>query len=100
MNIVPRAGVKVMVHEAGHIMEQRARDTEKDVLDRWKSAIAEDKVSISRYGDKVHHEDLAEFAAVYAFCLSAGGAELKKLKNESPKRFALWRRILELAKAR
>jgi hypothetical protein len=89
-----------MVHEAGHIMEQRARNTEKDILDRWKDTIAEDKVSISRYGDKVHHEDLAEFAAVYAICLSAGSAELKKLKNESPKRFALWRRILELAKAR
>ena len=99
LNIVDRAGAHVMVHEAGHILEQRARDTEKDILDRWQAAITADGVSVSAYGDKVAHEDLAEFAKVYAFCLSASGAELKKLNEESPKRYALWERILELAKA-
>ncbi len=100
LNIVPRAGASVMVHEAGHIMEQRARNTEKDILERWKDAIAKDKVSISPYGDRVHHEDQAEFARVYAFCLAAGPEQLKKLKARSPQRYALWERMLKLAKAR
>jgi hypothetical protein len=89
-----------MIHEAGHIMEQRATDSEKDILERWKAAIAKDKISISRYGDSVHHEDLAEFARVYALCLDAGKAELAKLKRRSPARYALWERVLRLAKAR
>jgi len=100
LNIISRAGAWVMVHEAGHIMEQRATNSEKDILERWKAAIAKDKISISRYGDSVHHEDLAEFARVYALCLDAGKAELAKLKRRSPARYALWERVLWLAKAR
>ncbi len=99
LNIIDRADAKVMVHEAGHIMEQRARDNEKDILTRWERAIAKDDVSISRYGDRVSHEDLAEFAALYAFCLDSGNGELTKLKRKSPARYALWKRILKLAKA-
>ena len=100
LNIISRAGAWVMIHEAGHIMEQRARSSEEDILERWKAAIAKDKVSISRYGDSVHHEDLAEFAKVYALCLDASKAELAKLKRRSPARYALWERVLRLAKAR
>jgi hypothetical protein len=99
LNIIDRADAKVMVHEAGHIMEQRARDNETDILMRWERAIAKDDVSISRYGDRVSHEDLAEFAALYAFCLDSGNGELTKLKRKSPARYALWKRILKLAKA-
>ena len=29
-------------------------------------------ISVSDYGDKVRHEDLGEFAQVYAVCLDAG----------------------------
>ena len=100
LNIISRAGAWVMIHEAGHIMEQRARSSEEDILERWKAAIAKDKVSISRYGDSVHHEDLAEFAKVYALCLDVSKAELAKLKRRSPARYALWERVLRLAKAR
>ncbi|MEC7725322.1 MAG: GDSL-type esterase/lipase family protein [Planctomycetota bacterium] len=100
LNIISRAGAWVMIHEAGHIMEQRARNSEEDILERWKDAIAKDKVSISPYGDSVHHEDLAEFAKVYALCLDVSKAELAKLKRRSPARYALWERVLRLAKAR
>ncbi|MAB88939.1 MAG: hypothetical protein CMJ90_05720 [Planctomycetes bacterium] len=100
LNIVPRAGALVMIHEAGHVMEQRARDAEKDILERWQEAITKDKVSISPYGDRVVHEDQAEFARVYALCLDAGAAQLKKLRQRSPARYVLWERMLKLAKAR
>jgi len=99
LNIVSRAGALVMIHEAGHILEQRARNTEKDILERWQEAITKDKVSISPYGDRVVHEDQAEFARVYALCLDAGAAELKKLRQRSPARYVLWERMLKLAKA-
>jgi|GEM_PF-6453449 len=54
-----------------------------------------DKVSISDYGDKVRHEDLREFAKVYAACLDAGEGQLSKLRKLTPARTALWETILK-----
>ena len=48
---------------------------------------------MSDYGE-VRHEDLAEFAQVYAVCLDAGTKHLDELKKLSPRRFALWEKIL------
>jgi hypothetical protein len=64
------------------------------VLDKWEEAIKADKISVSDYGDTVRHEDLAEFAMVYAVCLDAGPKHLAELKKLSPKRFEFWARIL------
>lgn len=100
LNILFRVGAEVIVHEEGHIMEQRARDTEPDILERWGQASAADGVSVSRYGDSVVHEDQAEFAKVYALCLDAGSPLLERLKERSPERHALWERMLRLAKAK
>ena len=61
----------------------------------WASAIKADKISISDYGDNVRHEDLAEFAQVYAVCLDAGPEPLAALEELSPARFALWEKILK-----
>ena len=97
LNIIPQAGSIVYMHEAGHVMEQRARNEQADILDQWAVAQKTDQVSVSRYGDGVTHEDLAEFAMLYAGCLDAG--KLNELKKASPRRFQLWERILELAKA-
>jgi hypothetical protein len=99
LNIVHKAGSAVMIHEAGHILEQRAGNTDKEILEKWKLAIAQDKISISRYGDQVAHEDLAEFAMVYALCLDGGKDYLIKLKKKSPKRYELWVQILKLSKS-
>jgi len=88
-----------VVHEAGHIMEQRAKDTEPDILKRWGEAVEADGVSVSPYGDRVVHEDQAEFARVYALCLDGGVKYLKRLKQCSPARYVLWEQILRLAKA-
>lgn len=99
LNMVPGANAFVIVHEAGHILEQRARASDPEILAKWKTAIDTDKVSISRYGDHVAHEDLAEFALVYALCLDAGKKELAELEKLSPQRYALWERILSSAKA-
>jgi hypothetical protein len=87
------------MHEAGHILEQRARESNPKLLDEWKVAIDKDAISISPYGDSVAHEDLAEFALVYALCLDAGKKELAELKKLSPHRYAIWESILTTAKA-
>ena len=100
LNILHRVGAEVIIHEAGHVMEQRARDAEPDILERWGEAIEKDGVSVSPYGDRVVHEDQAEFAKVYALCLDAGPDQLERLKLRSPERYALWERMLRLAKAK
>lgn len=100
LNILHRVGAEVIVHEAGHIMEQRARNAEPDILERWGAAIEADGVSVSPYGDRVVHEDQAEFAKVYALCLDAGPEQLERLQGRSPERYALWERMLRLAGAR
>ncbi len=95
INIVPSANALVIAHEVGHTLEQVARESDSEILDKWEVAIKADKVSISNYGDKVRHEDLAEFAQVYAVCLDAGPKQLDRLKKLSPARYAIWRDILE-----
>eukprot|EP00931_Biecheleriopsis_adriatica_P048706 TRINITY_DN2814_c0_g1_i4.p1 TRINITY_DN2814_c0_g1~~TRINITY_DN2814_c0_g1_i4.p1 ORF type:complete len:370 (-),score=49.02 TRINITY_DN2814_c0_g1_i4:553-1662(-) len=100
LNIVPACYAHgVLSHEVGHIVEQRARSQESDILTKWSQAIAADKVSVSRYGDHVAHEDQAEFARIYAFCLDAGQGYLEDLQQRSPTRYAQFEHILELAGA-
>ncbi len=97
LNLVPHANALVIAHEAGHVLEQRATVSEPATLARWKDAIATDKVSVSDYGDGAVHEDLAEFAFLYAVCLDAGPPQLARLKELSPRRFAHWEKILHPA---
>jgi hypothetical protein len=94
LNMVPSANAFVVVHEAGHILEQRATKADPDVLKRWAKALAADAVSVSRYGDQVAHEDLAEFARVYALCLDGGKDRLDALRKASPRRTIQWEAIL------
>ena len=94
INLVPHADALVIAHEAGHTLEQVATQSDPKILDKWEEAIKVDKISVSDYGDKVRHEDLGEFAQVYAVCLDAEPEHLAELKKLSPKRFALWQRIL------
>ena len=95
INIIPSAGPMVLAHEVGHTLEQKARESDPEILDKWEAAIEADKVSISNYGDKVRHEDLGEFSKVYAACLDAGEAQLSKLRKLSPARMQLWEKILK-----
>lgn len=97
LNVVPDIDTMVLLHESGHVLEQRYRTSNADVLDRWKELISKDGVSVSGYGDQVAHEDLAEFAMVYAVCLDAGREKLTDLRRFSPRRFELWRTILDEA---
>jgi alpha-glucosidase len=94
INLVPHADALVIAHEAGHTLEQVATQSDPKILDKWDVAIKADNISVSDYGDKVRHEDLAEFAQVYAVCLDAGPEHLEELKKLSPTRFALWEKIL------
>ncbi len=94
LNLIPKANAMVVAHEAGHILEQRASATAADTLALWKKAIAQDQISVSRYGDQVAHEDLAEFASLYAACLDASPAAAAQLQALSPQRAALWQKIL------
>ncbi len=95
INIVPHADALVIAHEAGHTLEQVARNSDAKLLDTWEEAIKKDKVSVSNYGDHVRHEDLAEFAQVYAVCLGAGQEHLDALKKLSPTRYALWEMMVK-----
>lgn len=95
LNLVPNADALVIAHEAGHILEQRMTRSRPTTLDEWKAAVVADKISVSAYGDGAFHEDLAEFARVYATCLDAGKPQLTDLKKRSPRRFQLWEKILK-----
>ena len=99
LRIIPRAGAWVVVHEAGHVLEQRAGNTDKNAL--WNNIVAKthDNISVSNYGNGPIHEDQAEFARIYAVCLSSGPADLARLKAASPYRYAVWEHILVLSKA-
>jgi hypothetical protein len=94
INLVPPADALVIAHEAGHTLEQVARQSDPKILDKWQEAIKADEISISDYGDHAHSEDIAEFAQVYAVCLGAGPEHVAKLRELSPARFALWEKIL------
>jgi len=97
LNVVTSARASVLAHECGHIIEQRARNFESDILDRWLIAKHADAVSVSQYGNGAHWEDQAEFARIYAYCHDAG--HITDLRRDSPRRFALWERMLSLAEA-
>jgi len=99
MRILPKVGAWTLVHEAGHILEQRARDTDENIL--WKNGVAKthDNISVSNYGNGPIHEDQAEFARIYAICLGNTPADLARLRAASPYRYALWEQILVLSKA-
>lgn len=99
LNVIPQANVFVLVHECGHVLEQRTTRGAPKTLEAWGEAVAKDRVSVSEYGDSVVHEDLAEFALVYAICLDAGSARLDDLRRRSPTRFAQWEHILEASGA-
>jgi len=101
INVEPGARSRCLVHEAGHCFDQRARDTEPDLMKRWAAAVKADDIGVSGYGDSVVHEDMAEFARVYAYCIdyAAGRGMKDELRKLSPERFKLWERILHLSKA-
>ena len=96
----PTRGASVIVHESGHILEQRARSKEEDILDRWAEAVKADKIDVSNYGNHANHEDLADFARLYAFCTDrtlGRHGKLEELRELSPARFKLWERMLQLS---
>jgi hypothetical protein len=98
----PAHAASVIAHEAGHILEQRARNTDEDILKKWAEAVKKDNIDVSNYGNQVNHEDLAEFARIYAFCSdqALGRNSLAALREFSPARFDLWEKMLELSGAR
>lgn len=104
LNMIPLKGERaasVIAHEAGHVLEQRARSAEKDILDRWAEAVKADNIDVSAYGNKANPEDQAEFARLYAYCIDfAVGKGMKgELKKLSPERFELWEHMLRKSKA-
>ena len=84
----------MIAHEAGHTLEQVAKEHDPTIPNQWQAAIGADQISVSRYGDSSWWEDQAEFARVYAACRDAGAEPFTHLNVLSPKRFALWEKIL------
>jgi len=99
LNMVKGVGAYVIIHEAGHILEQYAKETYTTISEDWPIAISNDAVSISRYGDRAHWEDLAEYARTYALALEAGMDQVEKLEGQTPNRFVLWEKVLRYSKA-
>lgn len=101
INVEPGARALCMVHEAGHCLEQRARNTVTNILVQWQEAIKQDKIDVSGYGNQNHWEDLAEFAQLYAHCIDhAAGKGMKgQLQKLSANRFRLWEHILQTSGA-
>ena len=99
--LTPDRAASVIVHEAGHILEQRARNKETDILEQWAAACKADGIDVSNYGNGTNHEDIAEFARIYAFCIdpAAGPAMKPSLRKLSPKRFELWEHALTISGA-
>jgi len=95
INLVSAAGAITMAHEAGHTLEQVYRESHPKILETWDEISKADNISVSGYGDTVCSEDLAEFSQVYAVCLHEGPEALAELKELSPRRFALWEKILK-----
>jgi hypothetical protein len=98
----PARAASVIVHEAGHILEQRARNTDEDILDQWAEAVKKDNIDVSHYGNHANHEDQADFARIYAFCSDQAlrPNRLAALRELSPARFDLWEKMLALSGAR
>ena len=95
------AGVSpaVICHEIGHVLDQEARKSDKDIMGKHGLGRMHDNVHTSHYGDGPVHEDHAEFAKMYALCLSAGPKHLARLRKLSPARYAVWERMLVLTRA-
>jgi hypothetical protein len=102
INLVAYADHEVVVHEAGHVIEQRVRfNNDPNVLDRWQNAIETDGISVSNYGNANTHEDQAEYARVFAACMHRpdGSSSLDDLRALSPARYDLWVHMQNLAGA-
>ncbi len=99
LNMVKGVGAYVIIHEAGHILEQYANEKSPNLSSGWPAAITNDGVSISRYGNGAWWEDLAEYARTYALALEAGMDQVFKLKGQTPNRFVLWEKILRYSGA-
>ncbi len=101
VNVEPGCGASVLVHECGHAFDGMARVSNPKLAEQWQEAIKADNIGVSGYGDRVVHEDLAEFAMLYAHCIDyvAGRGMKNELKKLSPKRFELWENILRTCKA-
>ena len=95
INIVPQAEAQVLSHEIGHTLEQVVSAKDPKTLDKWEAAIKADNISVSKYGNTIRHEDLAEFSRIYAVCLDAGPDKLAELQKLSPPRFLIWEKILK-----
>jgi len=95
------AGVStaVICHEIGHVLDQEARKSDRNIMDKHGLGRMHDNVHVSGYGDGPIHEDHAEFAKMYALCLSAGPKHLAKLRELSPGRYTVWERMLVLSGA-
>ena len=89
------ANLGILMHEAGHTMEQHRRITYGDsglLNPAWRRAIQCDDIRTSGYGNKNHWEDMAEFSKIFAL-----SNNLQSLYEQSPERWLLWNETLAIA---
>jgi len=72
INLLQGVNENTVIHEIGHCLEQRARNMDEEILDKWYNAIQLDENAISMYGNTGGHwEELADYAIVYAIALNS-----------------------------
>jgi len=89
------AGLGILMHEAGHTMEQHRRITYGDsglLNPAWQRAIQCDDIRTSGYGNNNHWEDMAEFSKLFA-----RSNNVQSLYEQSPERWLLWNETLAIA---
>lgn len=97
VDIVPAAGALAAARAMGPALLDTVGAEDEAILKQWTQAVKSDKVSVSARGDMSCKDDIAEYAELYAVCLSARYSHpLGHLQRISRHRCALWTQMLSL----
>ena len=86
-----------LAHESGHVIDQKAREFDKDIMTKYGVGRLRDGVWMSSYGDGPVHEGQAELARLYATSLAHSPESFARFRSLTPMRCAVWERMLVLA---
>ena len=79
------------------MIDQKAREFDKDIMTKYGVGRLRDGVWMSRYGDGPVHEGQAELAKLYAISLAHSPEAFARFRSLTPIRCAVWERMLVLA---
>ena len=79
----------ILAHELAHRFDYSCSESDDYwSTENWKSAIAQDGISVSNYGDTNEHEDFAEFVKLYSeVYVGMGTTSFEELKQKYSNRY-------------